>query len=448
MKLVSLVSLGCPKNLVDSEEALGLLGKAGYLITDALEEAEVIIVNTCSFIAPAVTESYTQISECIEMKKNGSCRCLVVMGCLPQRYRDELAVAIPNVDIWLGVNAASTLLNALQMFFQGEVADNAKSFSLSTSNENPRLLSTPKGWAYLKIAEGCSHACAYCLIPQIRGRLRSKTPQAIIKEARQLAAGGVREVILVAQDTGSYGRDLPDRTTLAALLRKLSSIPELRWIRVLYLCPDSISRELIETIASGPKICHYLDIPFQHADRSILKLMRRVGDTDSHLRLIENLRRLMPDLVLRTTLITGFPGEDLRTYQKLQDFIELAEFDRLGVFPYYHEEGAPSYRLPDTVHFLEKRRRCREIMQLQREISRAKNRELTGRSLLVLLEESLGDQVYLGRSYRDAPNVDPRIIISGAGEQLEPGCFIKVRITSAYAYDLAGRAVSKVKGTF
>lgn len=420
---VCLISLGCPKNLVDSETILGALAAAGYVITAPVEDAEIIIINTCAFIMPAVREALDEIFYCTGLKKKGSCRCLIVTGCLTQRYGAQLARLIPEVDAWFGVNAAAELL-----YYLGKTPVAGTIY--------PRMLATPPFYAYLKIAEGCAHNCAYCLIPKIRGPLTSKPLGDIYREAIQLVEGGVREIILVAQDTGSYGRDLAEKPSLAMVLKELAGIPELKWIRLLYLSPASITPELIETIRSESKICHYLDLPLQHANRNVLRRMGRIGVAETYLELITELRSCIPDLVVRTTLLTGFPGEDQQAFQELLDFVAEAEFDRLGVFPYYHEEGSRSFRYGETVSYFQKRKRRRRIMQLQRGISRKKNEAFLGMVLSVLIERSLGNGVCLGRSYREAPEIDPKIVVRGDG--LVPGSFVNVRITQACTFDLAG----------
>jgi len=430
MKLVGMVSLGCPKNLVDSENLLGLIASKGYVITSSLEEAEIIIINTCGFIRPAVQEALGEILQCVELKKNGKCRHLIVAGCLTQRYGvAELTEKIPEVDLWLGVNTPHKVLDYLYKAYHQEKISKAP-------DDSPRLLTTPPFTAYLKIAEGCSHSCAYCLIPSLRGRLKSRPLDEIRREASALVANGVKELVLVAQDTGAYGKDLAGNPSLAVVLKELAGIPDLQWIRILYLNPSSIMPELVETIQHEPKICRYLDIPMQHASSKVLRKMGRKGDAGEYLKLIDSLRSRIPGLVLRTTLMTGFPGEDEQAFQELLEFVKKAQFDRLGVFPYYHEEGTRSFREKETVSFFEKRRRRREILKLQSSISRRKNEAAVGKNLPVLIEKKLGKNVYTGRSYREAPDIDPKIIVRG--EDLRPGNFVNVIIRQAYTFDLAG----------
>lgn len=434
MKLISMVSLGCPKNLVDSETVLGILANGGYIVTPSPEDAEIILINTCGFVEPAVREAVETICYCLQLKAKGSCSCVVVFGCLVSRYgKKRLSQLFPDVDGWLGVDAAPFVLQSLEMILAGK----KPLFPVDEKPEEyPRMLSTPFYTAYLKIAEGCSHACSFCMIPRIRGPLQSRTPEAIYREAEQLAAGGVKELILVAQDTGAYGRDLPDKPTLAGILKRLVKINGLHWIRFLYLNPHSLTPELIATMQEEPKLCRYLDLPVQHVNSKVLRKMGRRGDIYSYLKLIDNLKTALPDLALRTTLMVGYPGEDTKAFQELQDFVCLAEFDRLGVFPYYHEEGARSSRYPETVSYIEKRKRARDILRLQRRVSRHKNKELVGRNLEVLIEHNLGEDIWWGRSYRDIPDIDPRVIVKG--RNLNPGTFVQVKITRAAAYDLIG----------
>lgn len=432
MKLVSMISLGCPKNLVDSETILGVLASTGYVVTPAPEDAEIVLINTCGFIEPAVREATETINHCVQLKKRGACRFLIVLGCLTARYGEErLTKLFPDVDRWLGVNAAPLILSCLE-----SLGDRLTQRKKPEKSEYPRLLATPPYTAYLKIAEGCSHACSYCLIPRIRGPLKSREPESVLREAAQLVANGVKEIILVAQDTGVYGRDLPGRPSLASLIREICKLDDLHWVRFLYLNPASLTSELIGVLQSEPKACRYLDIPIQHVNRGILRNMGRKGDPLSYLQMIKELRAILPGVVLRTTLITGYPGEDRKAFQELLDFVAAAGWDRLGVFPYYHEEGTRSFRQSDTVSYTAKRQRARMIMRLQRCISRRKNESLVGKKLEVLIENRIRDNVWWGRSYREVPEIDPRVIVRG--ENLRPGVFLPVRISNASAFDLIG----------
>jgi len=441
---VGVVSLGCPKNLTESETVLGILASAGYVVTPSLQEAEIILINTCSFIRAAVRESLDAIFNYALFKKSGACRSLVVIGCLPQRYGHRLDRLIPEVDLWLGVNARPYLLDALRGLEAGAPApanDYGASFlkegGHSDDGNPPRLLTTPPATAYLKIAEGCSHGCAYCLIPKLRGGLASRPLEAILQEAAGLVAHGVREINLVAQDTGAYGSDLYGKPTLDLVIRRLAALPDLRWLRIMYLNPYSLTPDLIAAIQDEEKVCRYLDLPFQHASARVLRLMNRPGSLAANLQVVADLRRLLPGIVLRTTLMTGFPGEDRGAFRELQSFAQQAGFERLGVFAYCHEEGAASFRRRETVSFIEKQRRRRRLYGLQRQISRNINATIIGQDLPVLIESRVGEGVYLGRSYREAPDVDPKIIVRGDG--LSPGDFTNVKITSAYTFDLAGK---------
>ena len=444
MTTVGVVSLGCPKNLTESETVLGALASAGYVVTPSLQDAEIILINTCSFIRAAVRESLDAIFNYALFKKSGACRSLVVIGCLPQRYGHRLDRLIPEVDLWLGVNARPYLLDALRGLEAGAPApanDYGASFlkegGHSDDGNPPRLLTTPPATAYLKIAEGCSHGCAYCLIPKLRGGLASRPLEAILQEAAGLVAHGVREINLVAQDTGAYGSDLYGKPTLDLVIRRLAALPDLRWLRIMYLNPYSLTPNLIAAIQDEEKVCRYLDLPFQHASARVLRLMNRPGSLAANLQVVADLRRLLPGIVLRTTLMTGFPGEDRGAFRELQSFAQQAGFERLGVFAYCHEEGAPSFRRRETVSFIEKQRRRRRLYGLQRQISRKINATIIGQDLPVLIESRVGEGVYLGRSYREAPDVDPKIIVRGDG--LSPGDFTNVKITSAYTFDLAGK---------
>ena len=444
MTTVGVVSLGCPKNLTESETVLGILASAGYVVTPSLQDAEIILINTCSFIRAAVRESLDAIFNYALFKKSGACRSLVVIGCLPQRYGHRLDRLIPEVDLWLGVNARPYLLDALRGLEAGAPApanDYGASFlkegGHSDDGNPPRLLTTPPATAYLKIAEGCSHGCAYCLIPKLRGGLASRPLEAILQEAAGLVAHGVREINLVAQDTGAYGSDLYGKPTLDLVIRRLAALPDLRWLRIMYLNPYSLTPNLIAAIQDEEKVCRYLDLPFQHASARVLRLMNRPGSLAANLQVVADLRRLLPGIVLRTTLMTGFPGEDRGAFRELQSFAQQAGFERLGVFAYCHEEGAASFRRRETVSFIEKQRRRRRLYGLQRQISRKINATIIGQDLPVLIESRVGEGVYLGRSYREAPDVDPKIIVRGDG--LSPGDFTNVKITSAYTFDLAGK---------
>lgn len=467
MKTIGMVSLGCPKNLTESETLLGILAEAGYVPTSSLQDAEIIVINTCSFIKSAVRESLDTIRHYARLKKGASCRCLIVTGCLPQRYGSSLRRLIPEVDIWLGVNARSCLLDALAEIETGarpasaefgnsclrEAERRLSATAAAEAGDNPpRLLTTLPATAFLKIAEGCSHGCSYCLIPRLQGRLTSRPLEAIFREAVQLVEQGVREITLVAQDTGSYGKDLYGKPSLDLVVRRLAAIPELRWLRIMYLNPFSLTPGLLAAIKEEEKVCRYLDLPFQHASAKVLRLMRRKGGLAANLEIVASLRSLLPGIALRTTLMTGFPGEDRPAFRELLSFVSQAGFDRVGVFAYCREEGAPSCRWRETVGFILKQRRRRQLYGMQRQISRQTNAGFIGKELAVLIEKELGAGIYLGRSYREAPDIDPKIIVRSdrpdgsrsTGAYLDrrpgpsPGEFVNARITHAYTFDLAG----------
>lgn len=439
MKLL-LISLGCDKNLVDSEVMLSLLRKAGFTFTDDETEAEVIVINTCSFINDAREESIQTILEMAEYRKEGSCRALIVTGCLAQRYREEIQEEIPEVDAILGTTAIEQVAEAALEIIEGQKGHVRR---LEETDRAPyladgRIVTTGGHYAYLKIAEGCDKHCTYCIIPQLRGRYRSLPMEHLLKEAAGLAADGVKELILVAQETTLYGVDLYGEKKLPRLLRSLCEIEGLHWIRLLYCYPEEITDELITVIKEEPKICHYLDMPIQHANDDILKRMGRRTDRAQLLSIIRHIREEIPDICLRTTLITGFPGETEEMHEELMDFIDEVGFDRLGVFPYSPEEGTPAAEMADQLDQEEKERRRDELMALQQEISREKGEAGVGDVLEAFVEGRLADEeAYVARTYRDAPGVDGYVFIE-TGRELMTGEFVQVRITGADEYDLMG----------
>lgn len=439
MKLL-LISLGCDKNLVDSEVMLSLLRGAGFTFTDDEAEAEVIVVNTCSFINDAKEESIQTILEMAEYRKEGSCLALIVTGCLAQRYREEIQEEIPEVDAILGTTAIEQVAEAALEIIEGQKGHVRR---LEETDKAPylsdgRIVTTGGHYAYLKIAEGCDKHCTYCIIPQLRGRYRSLPMEHLLKEAAGLAADGVKELILVAQETTLYGVDLYGEKKLPRLLRSLCEIEGLHWIRLLYCYPEEITDELITVIKEEPKICHYLDMPIQHANDDILKRMGRRTDRAQLLSIIRHIREEIPDICLRTTLITGFPGETEEMHEELMDFIDEVGFDRLGVFPYSPEEGTPAAEMADQIGQEEKERRRDELMALQQEISREKGEESVGAVLDAFVEGRLADEeAYVARTYRDAPGVDGYVFIE-TGRELMTGEFVQVRITGADEYDLMG----------
>lgn len=442
---VLFVSLGCDKNLVDSEEMLGLLKANGYFLTDDEAEADAVVINTCCFINDAKDESIQTILEMAELKKAGRIRALIVTGCLAQRYRREIMDEIPEVDGVIGTSAYDSIVSVLNKALDGgtsmEIAplDRLPEISVSTK----RVVTTGGYSSYLKIAEGCDKHCTYCIIPSLRGRYRSIPMERLLNDAKELAAQGVRELILVAQETTVYGRDIYGKKMLPELLKRLCEIEGLRWIRVLYCYPEEITEELIEVIASEEKICHYLDIPIQHANDEVLKRMGRRTNQAELRSVIGRLRERIPDIALRTTLIAGFPGETEEQHEEMLDFVDEMEFERLGVFPYSAEEGTPAAEFPNQVDEDVKSERRDALMELQQEIAFSHSEDMVGRELTVLIEGYLPeDRVYVGRTYMDAPGVDGSIFVTSE-EELLSGDFIKAEVTGASGYDLVGSCIDK-----
>ena len=433
------ISLGCDKNLVDSERMLGLLEQEHFTMTDSETEADVIVVNTCCFIGDAKEESIQNILEMAEYRKHGPCKALIVTGCLAQRYRQEVIDEIPEVDAVLGTNSFDKLIPAIRSALE----KNEKSLILEplegfASEKGKRLLTTGGHYAYLKIAEGCDKHCTYCIIPKLRGNYRSFPMEKLVKEAEELAAQGVKELILVAQETTLYGTDIYGKKSLHLLLKELCKIKGIRWIRVQYCYPEEIYDELIQTMKEEPKVCNYLDLPIQHASDRILKRMgRRTSQADLRA-IIGKLRQEIPDICLRTTLISGFPGETEEDHEELMNFVDEMEFDRLGVFTYSAEEDTPAATMPDQIPEELKEERRDEIMELQQEISFEKAEEMVGKSLWCMVEGKVADEyAYVARTYKDAPGVDGYLFIQTI-EELMSGDFVKVRVTGADEYDLIG----------
>jgi ribosomal protein S12 methylthiotransferase len=434
---VSLVSLGCPKNLVDSEVILGLLSKAGYSLTSRPSEAQIIIVNTCSFIQNASREAIAMILDLARYKEKGTCRLLVVSGCLPQRYGRSLEGEFPEVDLFVGTGDFQNLPEILSKNHK------AKSFlskpTFLYDEMTPRILSTPSFYAYLKIAEGCSNLCTFCTVPKIRGAYRSRTIQSVLKEARRLVDQGVREIILIAQDTTAYGRDLNNETHLEKLLKGLIRVDGLRWIRMLYSYPkpDYFTEGLLKLMAHEEKICPYLDLPIQHIDDEILKRMGRRSRSHEIYNLLQKIRTALPEISLRTSLIVGFPGETERHFRALLDFVEKAQFDHLGAFKYSAEEGTPASRLSGAVPESVKEERLGVLMDLQKTISLKKHRGLVGRRMEVLVEgQDRRRRLLRGRLKTQAPEIDGYAFLKG---KARPGDRVEARITKALPYDLIGQ---------
>ena len=437
MKLL-FVSLGCDKNLVDSEEMLGLLTGNGFEIVDDETEAEAIVVNTCCFINDAKEESVNTILEMAEYKKAGSCKVLIVTGCMAQRYKNEIIEEVPEVDAVLGTTSYGDILKAINEAMEGKHFEEFKDIDYLPEKLGKRVLTTGGHFGYLKIAEGCDKHCTYCIIPSLRGKFRSVPEERLLKQAEYMASQGVRELILVAQETTVYGTDLYGKKTLHILLKKLCQIKGIRWIRVLYCYPEEIYDELIQVMKEEKKICHYLDLPIQHASDRILKRMGRRTSKAQLVGIITKLRREIPDIVLRTSLITGFPGETEEDHQELMEFVDEMEFDRLGVFTYSPEEGTPAETMEGQVPEELKEERRDEIMELQQEISLEKGNNRIGQELLVMIEGKVsGESAYIGRTYGDAPKVDGYMFVQ-TGELLVTGDFAKVKVTGAMEYDLIG----------
>jgi ribosomal protein S12 methylthiotransferase len=489
---IGFVSLGCPKNLVDSEVMMGLLSANGAVITPRADEADIIVVNTCSFIDTAKQESVDTILEMAELKNRGRARKLIVTGCLVERYRNEIQRNIPEIDAVLGTGELSAILEAAgvapepaaAMPFtilnsapaarhsasqqlkggiqqpasrpEGDLREQAGRFArkewdgaaaeLPTylyDENTPRLLATPSHTAYIKIAEGCDHPCTFCIIPQLRGKFRSRTIESVVAEARQLAARGVREINLIGQDTTCFGEDLGLQDGLATLLEELAQIEELRWVRFLYAYPNKITPRLLETIARYPRICKYIDVPLQHASTSLLRQMKRGGSAEIFLRLISKIRRTIPEVTLRTSFIVGFPGETQEDFQKLCDFVSAAEFDWLGVFAYSDEEGSPAFNLPNKVRPREIERRRHKLMQLQQKISHRRRRSWIGREIEVMLEgpSEQTELLWEARTAVHAPEIDGKVFINDfAGhEDPQPGSFHRAIVEEAHDYDLVAR---------
>ena len=432
------ISLGCDKNLADSEEMLGLLTGSGHEIVDSEEEAEAIVVNTCCFSHDAKEESINTILEMAEYKKSGICQVLIVTGCMAQRYKEEIVQEIPEVDAVLGTTSYDDIVQALNEASAGKHFEEFKDINFLPEDSGRRVITTGGHFGYLKIAEGCDKHCTYCIIPSLRGNFRSVPEERLLAQAEYMASQGVKELILVAQETTVYGTDLYGKKTLHLLLRKLCQIKGIRWIRILYCYPEEIYDELIQVMKEEKKICHYLDLPIQHCSDRILKRMGRRTSKAQLVEIITKLRKEIPDIVLRTSLITGFPGETEEDHQELMEFVDEMEFDRLGVFTYSPEEDTPAATMKDQIPEELKEERRDEIMELQQEISLDKGNQRIGQEMLVMIEGKVsGESAYIGRTYMDAPKVDGYMFVQ-TGELMVTGDFAKVRVTGALEYDLIG----------
>ncbi len=435
---VLFISLGCDKNLVDSEVMLGELGQNGYSFTDDEAEADIVVVNTCCFINDAKEESIDTILEMAELRKAGSIRALIVTGCLAQRYKEEIQREIPEVDAIVGTFAILDIVQALTEVLEGAPHNHLRDPDGAPAAGKKRFVTTGGYYAYLKIAEGCDKHCTYCIIPKVRGNYRSIPIPALLREARELVRGGVRELILVAQETTLYGTDLYGEKALPRLLRELCKIEELTWIRILYCYPEEITDDLIRTMKEEEKICHYLDIPVQSGSDAVLRRMGRRTDTAGIRAIIKKLRKEIPDICIRTTFITGFPGEREEDHEQTLAFVDEMEFDRLGVFTYSQEEDTPAAMMPDQVEEEIKVQRRDDIMRLQQEIAFEAAQRMTGRRIKAMIEGRVADEdVYAARTYKDAPDVDGYLFINTERE-LMSGDFVDVLVTGANEYDLTG----------
>ena len=451
MKKVGFISLGCPKNLVDSEVMMGQLKQHGYEITSDATDAETVVVNTCGFIDSAKKESIDTILEAAQLKTNGQAKRLIVAGCLVERYRDELKAEIPEVDAFIGTNQINDILAVCDPKTNTRslpvVPLGNQSATYLYDDSTPRVLATPSHYAFVKIAEGCDRPCAFCFIPQMRGHFRSRRFGSIIAEAHQLAEEGVKEIILVAQDSSRYGEDLGKQDALARLLRELSHVDGVEWVRVMYTYPTHISDAFLDVLAEEPKAVKYLDMPLQHASQNVLKLMKRGGNRGSLERLIERVRKRVPGIAVRTTFISGFPGETERDYEELLSFIKSVEFDRVGVFTYSDEEGTPAFDLPEKVPQRTAARRRNSLMKEQAKISRRRNRARVGDVVRVLFEgeSKESELLWQGRMETQAPDIDGCVLINDVPDGVLPesGEFVNVEIVEGHEYDLVGRIIGR-----
>lgn len=440
-KKILFISLGCDKNLVDSEVMLGILADRGFEMTDTEDDADIIIINTCCFINDAKEESINTILEMAEYKKTGPCKALIVTGCLAQRYKQEIVDEIPEVDAVIGTSKYDEIFDAVNQALKGSHFLDVDDLDRLPSVPGKRILTTGGHYAHLKIAEGCDKHCTYCIIPKIRGNYRSVPMEQLLAEAASLAEQGVKELILVAQETTLYGMDLYGKKSLHILLQELAKIKGIRWIRILYCYPEEIYPELIETIKNEKKVCHYLDMPIQHASDAILKRMGRRTTKAQLKETVSLLRKEIPDIVLRTTLIAGFPGETQEQHEELMEFVDEMEFERLGVFAYSPEENTPAASMPDQIPEEVKEERRDAILELQQEIAFDKAADMVGRTLYAMIEGKVADEpAYVARTYADSPDIDGYVFVN-TGEMLMSGDFVKVKITGSAEYDLIGELV-------
>ncbi len=433
---VGFVHLGCSKNLVDTEMTIGLFKKNNYEIVNNAKNADIIVVNTCGFIEPAKEEAINTILEMAEYKKK-KCKYLIVMGCLVQRYKEELIKTIPEVDLWIKYDSYSTIWEQIEKVIKPEKTEKRQLDFLD------RTITTGENFAYLRIAEGCSNFCTYCAIPKIRGKFTSRTIEDILKEANKLAKDGYKELIVIAQDTTKYGIDIYGKPMLAELLQKLCKIDGIKWIRFLYSYPETITDELIKVVKENDKICKYFDIPIQHISDKVLKRMNRKSNAKSIRELIAKLRKEIPEVVIRTTVMVGFPGETKEDFEELCNFVKWAKFDKLGAFSYSKEEGTPAKKLDNQIHPMTKKSRYNKIMSLQQQVAKEVLKQQIGNEVEVLIEDKTFDgKFYVGRSYMDVPDIDGYIYVKMQQRSLE-GKFVKCKITEAKEYDLIAEIVNK-----
>lgn len=435
---VGMVSLGCDKNRIDAEIMLAILSKNGYNVVNNEKDADIIIINTCGFIESAKEESIETILEMSQNKESGKCKSIIVTGCMAQRYKDELLSELPEIDAIVGTGSYRDICNIVKRTLEGEkTISEFNNINYSLEYEN-RILTTPGHYAYVKIAEGCNNNCSYCIIPKLRGRFRSRSIENIVSEVRELAQNGVREVILVAQDTTMYGIDIYNKKMLSELIEEIEKIPEIKWIRLMYSYPEEISDELINYMKKSKKLCHYFDIPMQHISNNILNAMKRKNSSENTKKLIQKIRSEIPDVIIRTSLIVGFPGETDEDFEELKDFLKEYKLDRVGVFTYSQEEDTPAAVMEKQIPDELKEKRKEILMKLQTSISFENNKKLLGEKIPVIIDGKTKEDQFYGRSYGDAPDIDGQVFINKETTGLNNGDIVNVIITKAYTYDLLG----------
>lgn len=439
---IAMISLGCSKNLIDSEIMTGSLKHEGFKIISDPDDADIIIVNTCGFIDAAKEESIDAIVEAESYKTDGKCRLLIVSGCMAERYKEELMEQLPEVDAVVGTGNINEITDIIKEALEGKRVNRTGNINNEYFEELPRITSTPSYTAYIKIAEGCDSFCTYCIIPKLRGNYRSRKMESILEEAKRLANNGTKEIILIAQDTGRYGFDIYNEYKLPELLNNLNKIDGLDWIRVLYIYPDAFTDELVSSIEKNEKVVKYVDIPIQHINNDVLKRMNRKTSKEMITRLIDKLRYKIPEIIIRTTIIVGFPGETEEEFQELFEYVKEMKFDRLGAFTYSKEEGTPAAKMKNHISQEVKEERQKDIMELQKEISLEKNKNRINNDYIVLVEEQVEEGVYIGRTYMDSPEIDCIVYINSEKE-IEIGSFVKVNITDYLEYDLIGEIINE-----